>query len=314
MDISRKDDNLKAIEELHPDIFEIINNYFSEPSSLYLKTEKSRSGEPALSGLTKEGTRIYLHSKYDPVKESGKIIAAWNLKKTDSDILILGFSLGYLPLAMANELAPSKNLYIIEPSIEVFLCGIEHINLSALLNRSNTKFFIGPGFLSKLKNRFSKTDFKTVFFAHQPSLQLFPELNEAESYMEQVTLPKLKEELNYSKFKSKPPKILLFEPGFFIEKELKNTFTRSGFSCRTLKIDPGKKEGQADFIHSFMEVLAEFKPDFIFTTNLWGFDREEKLVEILTHFEIPFVCWFVDNPLPLLARKSNNASEFGLYL
>lgn len=306
--------NLKSIEKLHPDIFELINAFSRKSSSLDLKTEKAQSGELTLSALTKDKTRIYLHSKYYPIKESKEIVASWHIRKTDSNIFILGFGLGYLPVAVLKKLSPEQNLFIIEPSDEIFFRSVEHTDLLPVLNRLNTKFFIGSDFLSKLKNKFSKTDFKAVFFTHQPSLQLLPELNEAESYLEQFTLPKLKRELSYSKFKSEPTKTLLFESGFFIEKELKNTFTHLGFSCRSLKIDPSKKEGQAEFIRNLMEVLAEFKPDFIFTINLWGFDREGKLVEILTHFKIPFVCWFVDNPLPLLARKNDNASEFGLYL
>ncbi len=313
MHTSFKQDNLKAIEKFHPDIFELINK-FSSKSSLDLKTEKSRSGKITLSALTKDKARIYLHSKYDPVKESEKIIAACHLKKTDSNILILGFGLGYLPLAMVDRLDSNKNLYIIEPSIEVFLCGIEYTNLSTLLNRPNTKFFIGAGFLNKLKNKFLNANVTTVFSTHQPSLQLFPELNEAVSYLEKITLPKLKKELNYSKFKSGSPKVLLFEAGFFIEKELKNAFALLGLTYRSLKLDSNKKEGQAEFIRNLMEVLADFKPDFIFTVNQWGFDVEGKLAEILTHYEIPFACWYVDNPLPLLMRNNKNASEYGLYI
>tara|TARA_B100000959_G_scaffold285138_1_gene358903 strand:- start:1659 stop:3443 length:1785 start_codon:yes stop_codon:yes gene_type:complete len=313
MHISFKQDNIKTIEKFHPEVFELINN-FSSKSSLDLKTEKSRSGEITLSALTKDQSRIYLHSKYDPLRESEKIIAACHLKKTDSDILILGFGLGYLPLAMLDKLDSDKNLYILEPSIEVFLCGIEHINLSTLLNRPNTKLFIGPGFLNEIKNRFSKTDFKTVFFTHQPSLQLFSELNEAKSYLEQITLPKLDKELNYLKFKSGPPRALFFEAGFFIEKELKNTFTHLGFPYRSVNIDSRKREGQSQFIRNLLDVLIDFKPDFIFSVNQWGFDVEGKLAEILTHYEIPFVCWYVDNPLPLLMRNNKNASQYGFYL
>tara|TARA_Y100000294_G_C8316240_1_gene240818 strand:- start:26 stop:481 length:456 start_codon:yes stop_codon:yes gene_type:complete len=147
MHTSVKQDNLKAIEKFHPNVFELINRYSSDSSSLDLKTEKSRSGELTISGLTKDKARIYLHSKYDPVKESEKIIDSWHIKKKDSNVLVLGFGLGYSPIAILEKLDPLQNLFIVESSIEIFLSGVENLDLISILDRPNTKFIIGPDFL-----------------------------------------------------------------------------------------------------------------------------------------------------------------------
>lgn len=311
---SLKNENLEAIKKHHPDIFNLIKDFDSESPSLELKTENSRSGEFTLSALKKDKTRIYLHSKYNPSKESETIVASWDIKKTDSNILILGLGLGYLSLHLLKKLSPMQNLFIVEPSIEIFSSAIEHTDLLPILNRPNTKLLIGSNFINRLKNHFSETDFKSVFFTHQPSLNLFPDLAKAISLLENITLPKLKEELNYPKFKSGSPKALLFETGFFIEQELKNSFNLLNISHTPLPVQSDRKTGDSDFIRNLMNTLAEFKPDFIISINQWGFDLEGKLVEILTHYKIPFVCWYVDNPLPLLMRKNKNASEYGLYL
>ena len=314
MHTSVKQDNLKAIEKFHPNVFELINRYSSDSSSLDLKTEKSRSGELTISGLTKDKARIYLHSKYDPVKESEKIIDSWHIKKKDSNVLVLGFGLGYLPIAILEKLDPLQNLFIVESSIEIFLSGVENLDLISILDRPNTKFIIGPDFLGELKNHFKETDFKTVFFTHQPSHHLFPELAKAVSFLENITLPKLKKELTYPKFKSDAPKVLLFEAGFFIEKEFRNCLDQLRVQHISLTIETDQKKGESDFIKRLVKNMSEFKPDFIFSVNQWGFDLEGKLAEILTYYEIPFVCWYVDNPLPILRRNDKNSSGCGLYL
>lgn len=314
MDTPFKHENLKAIERVHPDIFKLIGKGCCKSTSLDLKIEKSRNSEITLSVLTKDKARIYLHSKYHPSKESEKIIDSWHIKKTDSNILILGFGLGYLPTALLEKLNSTQNLFIVEPSVDIFLQGVELINLIPILSRPNTIFFIGPDFLNKIKNHFLETDFKTVFFVHQPSLRLFPELEDAVSYLEGISLSKLKKELYYPKLKSKIPKVLLFETGFFIENEFKNNLVRLQIPHASLSADVNRKVGDADFIRRLMGILTEFKPDFIFNINQRGFDLEGKLVEMLTYYEIPFVCWHVDNPLPLLLRQNKNASEYGLYL
>lgn len=313
METSFKNDNLETIQKLHSDIFKLISKGPPE-STLDLKIEKSQNGELTLSALTKDMVRIYLHSKYNPTKESVKIIASWEIRKTDTNVLVLGFGLGYLPLAVLERLEPAQNLFIVEPSIEVFLCGVECIDLVPILKRPNTKFFIGPGHLNKLKNHFPETNFKTVFFTHNPSIRLFQELEQAAYYLEGITLPKIKNKLDYPKFKSDVPKALLFETGFFIEKEFKNTLVKLGVPYTSLSVDPDGKVGDADFIRRLIKTLTEFKPDFIFCVNQWGFDQEGKLAGILTHYKIPFVSWYVDNPLPLLLWKNNNASQYGFYL
>lgn len=313
MTTSFKHDNLEAIKKQHPDLLDFITKGCNK-SSIDLIVEKSRNGDPTLSAIASNKARIYLHSKYNPVKEAEKVVAAWQVKNTDSNILILGFGLGYLPIALLEKLDPIQNLFIVEPSIEIFQYGVEHVNLLSILNRPNTKFFVGSDFLNKIKKHFLETDFKTIFFTHQPSLRLFPELEEAVSYLETITLTKLKKELGYPKFKTEKPRVLIFETGFFIEREFRNNLIQQDISYISVSVKGYGEVGDADFIRRLMKALIEFKPDFIFCVNQWGFDIEGKLTELLTHYEVPFVCWYVDNPLPLLSRKNNNASEYGLYL
>ena len=75
-------------KETSPDI-----NYF---------VEESKEGLPTLSVMDDAGRRIYLHSKYNPLKDSQTLEEKFNPEKYDT-IIILGTALGY-------HLAPLKEI------------------------------------------------------------------------------------------------------------------------------------------------------------------------------------------------------------
>ena len=56
--------------------------------------EKSRRGEPTLFVYNQNGDKVYLHSKYDPLKEAEAFRERFNQHKFDF-IIILGAGLGY---------------------------------------------------------------------------------------------------------------------------------------------------------------------------------------------------------------------------
>ena len=61
--------NLSLLKFLHPKAFEVIN---STKSSLEYEVSLSQSGFPTLSHINTKGNKIYLLSKYDPVREASR--------------------------------------------------------------------------------------------------------------------------------------------------------------------------------------------------------------------------------------------------
>ncbi len=99
----------------------------------------------------------------------------------------------------------------------------------------------------------------------------------------------------YSKFTSWPPRILLITSQYFLMGEVIAACKRLGAPHRFLQID-NDETGRAEFIEQLLTAVIEFKPDFVFTINHLGVDREGVLADLLHKLELPLASWFVDNP------------------
>lgn len=99
----------------------------------------------------------------------------------------------------------------------------------------------------------------------------------------------------YEKFKSWPPRVLHLTSDYFLLGELVRASERLGTPHFFLNIG-AKKTGRQEFVEQLLKAVIEFKPDFIFTINHLGVDREGVLVDLLEKLRIPLASWFVDNP------------------
>ncbi len=99
----------------------------------------------------------------------------------------------------------------------------------------------------------------------------------------------------YPKFQNAKPRILLVTSQYFLMGELVE-------ACRRLDvphhfIDLGEREiGSVEFVEKLLTAVIEFKPDFVFTLNHLGVDREGVLAGLLERLNLPLASWFVDNP------------------
>lgn len=106
---------------------------------------KSKKGD-----LTAQLDGLYIHSKYDPVKEAEKIAK----EQSTADLLILGgFGLGYQTEAIMKRF-PSSIIVVYEPSINLFLEAMEVRNFTKILLNPRIFFLIGkdPESIKKFLN------------------------------------------------------------------------------------------------------------------------------------------------------------------
>lgn len=99
----------------------------------------------------------------------------------------------------------------------------------------------------------------------------------------------------YPRFQSWPPRILLVTSQYFLMGEIVTACERVGAPHYFLNIDD-KEIGTVDFVEKLLKAVIEFKPDFVFTINHLGVDREGVLIDLLERLELPLASWFVDNP------------------
>lgn len=94
-------------------------------------------------------------------------------------------------------------------------------------------------------------------------------------------------------------KPLLFYGTFFLQEEIRRAFTK--IKGKDICRYEYKKIPHAISYESTMQkIIQTEKPDFLFTVNMKGFDRNGVILEKLAQFDIPVVIWFVDDPHPIL--------------
>jgi spore maturation protein CgeB len=113
----------------------------------------------------------------------------------------------------------------------------------------------------------------------------------------------------YPRFTAKPPRILLITSRYFLMGELIAACKRLGVPHYLLQIDEDET-GHKEFVEELLKAVLEFKPDFAFTINHLGVDREGVLIDLLERLELPLASWFVDNPHLILYLYNKLNSDY----
>ncbi|MDL2279442.1 glycosyltransferase [Desulfovibrio sp. OttesenSCG-928-G11] len=97
------------------------------------------------------------------------------------------------------------------------------------------------------------------------------------------------------RFVKGPPRLLLLTSKYFLMGEIIAACKRLDYPYRLLQVPAGEMP-YGDFIGQLLTAVVEFRPDFAFTINHLGVDREGLLTELTEKLRLPLASWFVDNP------------------
>lgn len=170
--------NIDLLVHRFPSLRERLDNLVSESDATILKLESSRSGLDTLVALA-GGAPIYLHSKYDPLREAQAIIDAYkdDLAAEDIHVVFYGIGLGY-HIEVFCEMYPRVPFSIFEPVPEVLRCYLENRDLSRLSLRALQDLVLGGcskgdavGFLERIINSSAR---KKVFIELPSHVRAFP--------------------------------------------------------------------------------------------------------------------------------------------
>ena len=101
-------------------------------------------------------------------------------------------------------------------------------------------------------------------------------------------------DFQYEKFQSKKPRVVVIqELGYFLDRELVE-------GCTNFDVMPWYFAKTSDPIKNFLEIINQFKPDFILSVNLKGCDQGGVLFDLIENLKVPLAIWFLDNPDYLL--------------
>lgn len=117
------------------------------------------------------------------------------------------------------------------------------------------------------------------------------------------------EKAHYAKFHEDKPRILMLTSQYFLMGEIIATCQRLDIPHRLLQVPKGEV-GQNNFVEQLLSAVLEFRPDFVFTINHLGVDREGVLTDLLERLRLPLASWFVDNPHLILYLYSRLVSDW----
>lgn len=255
------------------------------------------------------GSWITYHSRYDPEAEARRLMEGIEVK-AGRLVVLVGLGLGYGLIELARQLPAQHPILVIEKNREVFEIA-QPLLEESLTTQASVQFLVAQEIesvlqtVSRLRLKQSLSDLCLVL--HPPSLEAFPSYyRPLAERLSSVRRSPLKQALEYKRFSGQTIRVLLFDRGYIMGKELVRAFSQAGHEVSTLDI----RRRNENFIECLLSTLLSFKPDFILTINHLGFDEDGKLTELLTSLKVPFAVWYVDSPDYILKHSTENASPF----
>lgn len=141
-------DNLVILKEAFPTTLLKLKEIENSINEDFIKIEDAKNGYKTLS-IKKDENYVYIHSKYDPVREAEAIIEEYKDIESDSSIIFYGVGLGYHIDAFLNQ-HPNVNYYIYEPIPEILYAYLSNKEIKDLPSK-------------KLKGLTTGTDKETIY-------------------------------------------------------------------------------------------------------------------------------------------------------
>ena len=117
----------------------------------------------------------------------------------------------------------------------------------------------------------------------------------------------------YKKFRNDDVKILLITSKYFLIGEFINALNQLKIEYDTLILE-NTEYLTDEYLRVLKSKILEFKPDFAFTINHLGIDREGILINFFEKIELPILSWYVDNPNLIIKYFRNNVSDYSCIL
>ncbi len=106
-------DNLVILKEVFPATLLKLKEIESSIDEEFIKIEETKNGHKTLS-IRKDGKSLYIHSKYNPIREVEAIVEEYKDIEPNSSVIFFGVGLGYHIDAFLNK-HPNVSYYIYEP-------------------------------------------------------------------------------------------------------------------------------------------------------------------------------------------------------
>lgn len=155
-----------------PMVSEQMKAFDDKKNKRLTEIEETRSSNNTIS-IMKENKKVYLHSKYNPLREAETIVNALEDIDENTNIIFYGTGLGY-HIQSILEKFKNINYYIYEPIPELLYSFLSNVNLKKL--QPNRLMGINTNFTGDQLEKFVDRNRKKIKVVELPShVQHFPE-------------------------------------------------------------------------------------------------------------------------------------------
>ena len=162
--------NLSALKKSHRSIYDLVAG---STSSSLINVIDSKKGLPVPS-INDNGKIVFIHSKFDPVKEAERFIGEVDATKLDL-FVVLGFGFAYHIEQLLAKMSKDSICLIIEKSHDMLKSAMECRDLSKMFGDSRVLILINPdedAIAEALRGKSSK---RSSFITHRGSFQADPD-------------------------------------------------------------------------------------------------------------------------------------------
>ncbi len=284
------------------------SNTSTDPPGL-LRLSDSRTGVPTLKTICPDGAERLLHSSYDPLREARDLVNRCSFDGRGI-LVVLGLGLGYHVAELARRY-PEARIIIIEALAECERLARQHETLDFDPERLTCLSGITP---AEALQRVTESQLQSgmpplALFALPAALAAFPGFYQPIRDKLAASIDfDLAGRLRQRKFQDRSRRVLLFDCGYHLTREVASALEQLGHQVERLKFTAKSPVGQ--FLGDLVSSIAAFRPDFCLTINHLGFDEEGAVAHFLCSIEMPSASWFVDSPDLILKGFDRNVSPF----
>lgn len=123
-------DNINILKLSYPDVWNQIKKFEDKENRVLTEIEETRNGDKTLA-ITRDDNKVYLHSKYNPIREAETIIESFENIDENTNIIFYGAGLGYHIQLILRKYTDIK-YFIYEPIPELLYSFLSNVNLKEL--------------------------------------------------------------------------------------------------------------------------------------------------------------------------------------
>ncbi len=138
---------------------------------------QSKSGLTTAEYVREDGTKVRLHSRFDPADEAQGFLRGVDTEKITTYI-VLGFGLGYHVKALVAAMRRQSRIIVIERDLRLFRAALESVDLREVFASRRAAFIVGrsmPEMFTALNPHVVRIFLDATYLVHRPSVETAPD-------------------------------------------------------------------------------------------------------------------------------------------